>query len=220
MYFLIYTCEKSWKNYYNHYNDKEFKNDVIIKCDDDIVFIDLYKLPKFINFVKNNNYDVVFANTINNGVSAYYQQNKFNLIPKKLLDLEYPKDGRAGRLWRSGSYAEILHTFFIKNYKQFLDHDYNDEIIPINTRFSINFIGLRGCNFYKFVDCGIEDEYKLTVEHVKKRNFKNVLYADFYVSHLSSRLQVESGINLIKLLDMYKQLYNTIIQSERFKKKY
>ena len=70
------------------------------------------------------------------------------------------------------------------------------------------------------MDCGIEDEYKLTVEHVKKRNFKNVLYADFYVSHLSSRLQVESGINLIKLLDMYKQLYNTIIQSERFKKKY
>ena len=46
------------------------------------MFIDLFKLPKFIEFVKNNDYDLVFANTINNGVSAYYQQYKFNLIPK------------------------------------------------------------------------------------------------------------------------------------------
>ena len=30
------------------------KNDIIIKCDDDIVFIDLNKLPDFIQFIKNN----------------------------------------------------------------------------------------------------------------------------------------------------------------------
>jgi hypothetical protein len=77
-----------------------------MKCDDDIVFIDLYKLPNFINFIRNNNHDLVFANTINNGVSAFFQQNKFELIPKTLMDLEYPPNGLCGSLWESGKKAE------------------------------------------------------------------------------------------------------------------
>ena len=87
-FYFMDTCEKSWKNYYNHYNDKKYVNDIILKCDDDIVYIDLNKLPKFIDFVKNNEYDLVFANTINNGVAAYFQQNKYNLIPSDLMVLE------------------------------------------------------------------------------------------------------------------------------------
>jgi hypothetical protein len=95
-FYFMDTCQKNWNNYYNYYNDPIFENDIIIKCDDDIVFIDLYKLPKFINFIKNNDYDLVFANIINNGVSAYYQQNKYNLIPKEIMDLEYPTYGFQG----------------------------------------------------------------------------------------------------------------------------
>ena len=89
------TCEKSWKNYYTYYSNTkyEYEYSTIIKCDDDIVFINSIKLPNFIEFVKNNNYDLVFDNTINNGVSdgvsAYFQQNKFQLIPKKLMDIEF-----------------------------------------------------------------------------------------------------------------------------------
>ena len=66
------TCEKSWKNYYTYYTDAKYKEDIILKCDDDIVFIDLSKLPEFIEFVKQHDYDLVFAITINNGVSAYF----------------------------------------------------------------------------------------------------------------------------------------------------
>ena len=71
-FFLMDTCEKSWKNYYNYYSNIkfEYENCTILKCDDDIVFIDLLKLPNFIEFVKNNDCDLVFANTINNGVAA------------------------------------------------------------------------------------------------------------------------------------------------------
>ena len=76
-FYFMDTCKKSWENYYNHYTDYKYVNDIIIKCDDDIVFIDLNKLPKYLDFIKNNDYDLVFANTINNGVCAYYQQNKF-----------------------------------------------------------------------------------------------------------------------------------------------
>jgi hypothetical protein len=216
-FYFMDTCEKSWKNYYNYYNDKKFENDIIIKCDDDIVFIDLYKLPKFIDFIKNNDYDLVFANTINNGVSAYFQQNKYNLIPKEIMDLEYPRGGFCGSLWESGKKAEILHTYFVENYKKFLDYDYNNEIIPINTRFSINFFGYKGKNWHKIKDCYNDDEYNLTVDYVCNRQFNNILYSDFYVSHLSFFKQNETGINLDKLIDNYNELYITIEENGHFK---
>lgn len=210
-FYFMDTCEKSWRNYYNYYNDKNFENDIIIKCDDDIVFIDLNKLPKFIEFIKNNDYDLIFANTINNGVSAYFQQNKYNLIPKELMNLEYPNNGLCGSLWESGKKAEDLHNYFIENYKKFLDYEYNNEIIPIHTRFSINFFGYKGKNWYKIINCFHEDEYNLTVDYVKNKQFKNILYSDFYVSHLSFCRQNETGINLNDLIDKYHKLYYTTL---------
>jgi hypothetical protein len=218
-FYFMDTCEKNWNNYYNYYDNPIFKNDVIIKCDDDIVFIDLYKLPKFIDFIKNNDYDLVFANIINNGVSAYYQQNKYNLIPKEIMNLEYPPGGLCGTLWESGIKAETLHNYFINNYEKFLDYDYNNETIPINTRFSINLFGYKGKNWYKINppnnDHG-NDEYNLTVQFVKTQKFKNILYSDFYVSHLSFHKQNATGINLNKLLSSYNDLYSSIEQNGRF----
>jgi len=217
-FYFMDTCEKNWKNYYNYYNDKQFENDIIIKCDDDIVFIDLYKLPKFIDFIKKNDYDLVFANIINNGVSAYFQQNKYNLIPKEIMDLEYPPNGVCGSLWESGKKAELLHDYFTKNYKKFLDYEYNNEIIPINTRFSINFFGYKGKNWHKIKDCYYgDDEHNLTVDYVYNRQFNNILYSDFYVSHLSFYKQNETGINLNKLIDNYNELYITIEENGRCK---
>jgi hypothetical protein len=211
-FYFMDTCEKSWKNYYNYYDQQKYTNDIILKCDDDIVFIDLNKLPKFIDFVKNNNYDLVFANTINNGVASYFQQNKYNLIPKDLMNLEYPKNGFCGTLWESGKKAESLHNYFIENYKNFLDYQYNNEIIPINTRFSINFFGYKGKNWKKIINCFKDDEYILTVVYTKNKDFKNILYTDFYVSHLSFYKQVETGINSNDLLDKYNKLYNSIYE--------
>ena len=215
-FYFMDTCEKSWKNYYNYYKDKKFENDIVIKCDDDIVFIDLYKLPNFIQFIRNNECDLVFANIINNGVSAYFQQNKFNLIPKSLMNLEYPKGGFRGSLWESGNKAEKLHNYFIENYKKFLDYEYNNEIIQIKTRFSINFFGCKGKKWYKIADIDNNDEYILTVDYIKNKQFKNILYTDLYVSHLSFYKQNETDINLNNLIDKYHKLYNTIIETKRF----
>ena len=216
-FYFMDTCEKSWKNYYSYYSSKTYENDIIIKCDDDIVFVDLYKLPKFIDFIKNNNYDLVFANTINNGVAAYFQQNKYHLIPQELMELEYPVGGYYGSLWESGQKAERLHDFFIAHYDSFLDYNYNNDIIPINTRFSINFFGYKGKNWHKLQDSYPDDEYNLTVDYVKNRQFNNVLYSDFYVSHLSFYKQNETDIDLHKLLRSYDTLYWTMVETGRFK---
>ena len=44
-----------------------------------------------------------------------------------------------GSLWDSGLKAEQLHNYFIENYYKFITHDYDKEIVQINSRFSINF---------------------------------------------------------------------------------
>ena len=215
-FYFMDTCEKSWKNYYNYYDNVIFKDDVIIKCDDDIVFIDLNKLPQFIDFIKNkgDDYDLIYANTINNNVAAYFQQNKYNLIPTNLMILEYPPEGRCGTLWESGEKAEILHNYFIENNQKFLNYDYNNDIIEITSRFSINFIGYKGNKWYKIKDTCLhnnEDEYNLTFDYVKNRGFKNVLYTDFYVSHLSFFSQTHA-MNIDDLISKYSVLYSKIHQ--------
>jgi hypothetical protein len=209
-FYFMDTCEKSWKNYYNYYNNPKFADDIILKCDDDILFIDLNKLPNFIKFIRDNDYDLVFANTINNGVSAYYQQNKYGLIPKSLINLEYV-NGWGGSLWESGKKANKLHNYFIENYKQFLDYNYNEEMIPINIRFSINFFGYKGNKWGKIINCYGDDEHNLTVDYVNNRQFKNILYTDCYVSHLSFYKQIETGIDLCDLIEKYANLSKIIL---------
>jgi hypothetical protein len=206
-FFYMDTCEKSWKNYYEHYTHKRFENDIILKCDDDIVFLDIPKLPGFIDFVRNNNYDLVLANTINNGVSAHIQQNKYGLIPESLMHCEMPPGGLCGSIWASGEKATILHNYFIDNYKSFTNHNYGNDIIPVPTRFSINFFGYKGSNWHRIADCYSNDEAHLTVTFVETKNFVNVLYPNFYVAHLSFWRQVETNIDSTNLLRRYNDLF-------------
>jgi len=205
--YLMDTCEKSWKNYYQHY--KSFSEDIILKCDDDIVFMDLERMSDYLQFIQENDYDLVFANTINNGVSAYYQQHVFHLIPES-IPLEYPPGGYCGSLWDSGEKANDLHDYFLEHYPSFLTKEY-PKIIPISTRFSINFFGYKGKNWHKICDCYLDDEYILTVEYLNQ-GFKNVLYPSFYVSHLSFYRQNETGIHLDRLRSKYDLLAKRLLE--------
>lgn len=207
--FFMDPCEKTWKNYYEYYDKEEFKHDIIIKCDDDILFIDVPRLPSFFDFVREKKeIDIVFANIINNGVAAFYQQNKFKLIPKSLLELEYPAQGLNGSLWQSGDKAEILHKYFIENVDSFLKTSIKDDFIYIFSRFSINFFAIRGEKWNKIKDCYKDDELHLTVTFVQnERKMLNVLYPHLFVSHLSFYKQVETGIHVEQLQNKYDDLF-------------
>jgi hypothetical protein len=206
--YFMDTCEKSWKNYYQYYADVQFSEDIILKCDDDIVFMDLNRLPSYLQFIRDHDYDLVFANTINNGVSAYYQQHDFQLIPES-IPLEYPLGGLCGSLWESGQKANELHDYFLEHYSSFLTKEYPEEI-PIHTRFSINFFGYKGKHWHKIQNCYKDDEYELTVEYLNK-GFKNILYPSFYVSHLSFNRQNETGIHLDRLRGKYDLLAKRLL---------
>lgn len=206
--YFMDTCEKSWKNYYEYYDDPQFSEDIILKCDDDIVFMDLKRLPDYLQFIQDHDYDLVFANTINNGVAAYYQKHAFHLIPES-IPLEYPVGGFCGSLWESGEKANELHDYFLDHYSSFLTKEY-PEAIPIYTRFSINFFGYKGKDWHKIKGCYADDEYNLTVEYLDK-GFKNIMYVPFYVSHLSFNRQNETGIHLDRLRSKYDALAKLLL---------
>jgi dTDP-4-amino-4,6-dideoxygalactose transaminase len=95
-------CQKRpWFNYYHHYASPEYKDDIIIKCDDDIVFMDLTKLQEFINyrkkifnFYKNNlkkiNDKIIITPYSNNNKPSYHLfviSINFKTIKSKKIEL-------------------------------------------------------------------------------------------------------------------------------------
>ena len=67
----ISSCH--WGGYYSeNLND----NDILIKCDDDIVFIDVNNFESYINSMKHGKF--YYPNIVNNDVCAYYQQKYDN----------------------------------------------------------------------------------------------------------------------------------------------
>ena len=98
--------------YYNA-NVAEYSEAVILKCDDDIVFLDLDKVEEFVSFRRRHDeFLLVSANVVNNGVCAFFQQRS-GVIPPEEDAFELPPDGLCGTLWSDGAKAERLHRLFL-----------------------------------------------------------------------------------------------------------
>ncbi len=237
-----FSQRPDWYDYYEYYDLRRlsYPNDIIIKCDDDVVFIDVFKLPYFLSRVREENElldGVLFANIINNGVAAHYQQTLWNLLPKDVLgEFEYPEGGFCGTLWSSGETANKLHEYFLSHWEEIIRPNgtfpsitetfgntrkhavyYEPEFIPILTRFSINFFAIQAKNWYKIKDIGVDDEYHLTKTLTKYGVLKNYLSTNFFVSHLSFSRQNVS-FNATKLLNMYDTLYEDYVMKNNLYK--
>jgi len=220
---MIPESKDTWKDYYQHYNGAHYMNHTIIKCDDDIVFIDIERLPMFIEKTRmeNSPADIIYANTINNGVAAYYQQYLFHLIPEEVGVFEYPAGGYGGTLWESGEKAAKLHVYFMDNYRRFLENDYSaSELVDIHTRFSINFFAIKGENWHKIADAYLgsdngTDEYNISVAFRESRGLTTAMYAPFYVSHLSFYQQ--RHFSLDHILTLYAGFYQMQLKLPRLK---
>lgn len=206
-FYLMDVCDKNKTHYYcDYYKNINFIKDNIIKCDDTISYIDLQKLPKFIKFIESNDVcDLVLANIINNNTCSLYQQNKYNLIPKSLIDFNTQNNGNF-----LNNNDEKIHNFFIENYTSFLDYEYDNEVIQIETndQCNFNFIGYKADIFYKFAND--YDSSSLDI-FLKNKKFKNVMYSDFYVSYLSKKY-LPNEFTVYKLSYNYNQFYNKLYE--------
>lgn len=180
-----------------------FSNSIFLKCDDDIVYVDLEKLSEFIEFRRTNpKYVVVSANVVNNGVCAYWQQVAGS-IPEQVGHFERPPGGFGGSLWQSAERASELHDYFLQTEDKRLPLP--AKVIDWNERQSINFIAWLGRDLIHMALPKGDDEHALTVGLPTFLNRPTAIYADFTVSHLSFGPQ-EKGLDLDRLIDGYDAL--------------
>ncbi len=169
---------------YQYYGARreEFSRDILLKCDDDIVYFDLDKLAEFIAFRRaHQEYFLVSANVVNNGVCAFFQQQA-GAIPASLMALEMPPAGMCGSLWGSGAKAEALHRYFLAASQKFGGER---PPIPWNERISINFVALLGGDLVHIPDLTADDEHDLCYGVRKRARKTNCIFPGFVAAHLS-----------------------------------
>ncbi|MDL2410571.1 hypothetical protein PY650_34340 [Rhizobium calliandrae] len=180
-----------------------FSSAVFLKCDDDIVYLDIEKLNEFIEFRRANpNYFVVSANVVNNGVCAYLQQLG-GALPDELGHFEHPPGGFGGSLWQSAERATQLHDFFLEKNDKHLPLP--NKVVEWKERQSINFISWLGKDLLHMGLPKGDDEYALTVDLPTFLDRPTAIYADFTVSHLSFGPQ-EHGLDVDRLINAYDAL--------------
>lgn len=185
---------------------KTFEDSLFLKCDDDIVYMELEKLSAFIEFRRaQRNYFIVSANVVNNGVCAYLQQSAGSL-PEELGVFEYPPGGFGGTLWQSPDRARELHEFFLRNEARPLP--FAGPVVEWGERQSINFIAWLGRDIAHMSMPRGDDELALSVSIPTYLNRPNAIYSGFTVSHLSFGPQ-ERGLDVQPLIDAYEALMHT-----------
>ncbi len=190
---------------------QQFADTIFLKCDDDIVYMDVDKLSDFIEFRRANpHYFVISANVVNNGVCAYFQQAAGS-IPESVGHFERPPGGFGGSLWLSGETATRLHDFFLQKGDQ--DMPLPTKVVDWRERQSINFIAWLGKDLLTMALPKGDDEYYLTVDLPTFLNRPTAIYSDFVVSHLSFGPQ-ENALDVERLIHGYQRLMLSKLAAE------
>ena len=203
---LMHVRNKSkWREYYQHYTRDRYPDHVIIKCDDDIVYIDI---DGFADFISRRLADrtslLAFPSIVNNGVCAHYQQNA-----GLLGDLEdMPYDTYYGKLLMNGELCGRLHSYFLNDVEGFVaaSRGLQSIVHPIGDRISINFFAVLSEDLGIFQEIGDDDERDITTL-VPPAHGRHV-YVDmrFVVAHLSFNTQGRTGLDEAGVLRRYAAL--------------
>ena len=203
-----------WHSYYDHYRAMVADGGgaehcdpfVLIKCDDDVVTIDVEHFTDLLDFrIDHPEYLLVFPNIVNNGVAAHLQQSN-GVVPHDLMELEMPPGGLCGSLWDSGDKCIKLHEHFLSDPARFAYAGHH-EIEP-GMRVSINCFAVLPEHVEMVFDneAGRDDEAYLTIVAPTRLGMRKAVFNGAYVAHLSFYRQEEQfrGEQLAKLLEGYR----------------
>ena len=216
------SLEKSYafyKSAYYFYSKSFFSNANFVKCDDDVIFLDVEYFDNFLQKVKdidkNSEYYMVSANVVNNGVCANIQQN-YGAIPKSIETFNMPHcdyylGGANAKYWDYGEKSQLLHQYFLDNKDSYISSSRTQysQLVDCGTLFSINFIGFKQTPISYFItDNYNKDENYLTLELSKILQKKILVETSFVVSHLSFHSQLKKQNDKLLLVEYNKLLKN------------
>ncbi len=193
------------------------RNTIYIRIDDDICFIERNAIDLLLKFrIENPSYFLVYANIINNSICSYISQKQGNLDFSK-GNLTYNVFCERG--WKSGEIASLIHSKFIKDYRNNLLNSYKYErwVLSDFERVSVNFITWFGKDFYEFngIIEDLDEEKWLSVDKPKYINKHNCICGSAIVSHYSYHMQREYLELKTSILQEYKTISEELASSDR-----
>jgi hypothetical protein len=191
----------AWSEYYAFYAQASYAaDDVVIKCDDDVVYIDVERMQLFLDHVAPNG--LYYPNIVNNDVCAYMQTHYqvHALFPESDVYAHYNRDTVPLSDWHNGWYtrhdrASAIHTQFLQNPESFL---INAPPFPWSGRISINcFAGRFACIQVAYeqlnATCSSDDEAFLSWDLFQTRTsapeLKSYIVPFMRVVHFAFNLQ-------------------------------
>lgn len=174
----------SWKVFYQ-FLDIFSDNDVIAKCDDDTLYLDIETLRAAFKFRWNNRQPyLMHANCINNGITTYHQHKK-GIWNTNETDI-YPSCGLTGPLFSFPEIACMHHKTFttdlLKTHDNIQKYQLNENIL-FQQRVSINFIFMLGTDRQALSKIDLQDEYNVSCKLPQNADRANCIIGDFTVSH-------------------------------------
>lgn len=201
--------KRSWSEYYMHYTKERYQDHIIIKCDDDIVFIDVEQFGKFIeNRIRSPDTLLAFPSIINNALCSNFQQDAGFLDVEKSGLGCFPFNSRQGRLWKDGILAENLHDHFIDCLEEYRKKSskLSTRMVKKGVRVSINLFAIMSKDLDVFKNMGSDDEHDLTVFKTAKLNRQNHVDLSCFVAHLAFAKQRATGMNEKRILERYANI--------------
>ena len=204
-----------WSPFYKTLATKLYdEKSIIIKCDDDILFIDIYGLKSALeDRWKDKESFLIHSNCINNGLCGYYLRNKFPMLKTQLSI--YPKGGLLGVLFEKPELAYAMHLQFLKDINNNISNlnNYIIDDVYFSNRISINFILIRGSDLKYLENVSTQDEYELSSKIPEELLRQNKIKGDFITSHYSYALQEKIFNVNDKLRLQYEKLVHFYINN-------
>ena len=184
--------KKNYLEYYKYYNKERYPEDdtVLIKCDDDIVYIDV---DAFENFIKKRKEQI----------NVYIMSPMIVNHPTTNYILKQTDKGD----FFSSEFCTHIHEKFLNNELSKIN-GLITHITDDNSRFNINFIAILSKDFYVFTHPSIEIDDEGTLSKLSQvYNWYIVIDGEFFVSHMAFTKQRENGFEESDLLKKYSRLF-------------
>jgi hypothetical protein len=189
---------------YSFFADYIDPNEIYIRLDDDIVFIESGSLKRLFDArIEDTSSFLLYGNIINNAIITHIHQRAGN------FDFSYGKaryDCLCDTGWKDPNFAENIHREFLKKYPAGHKFTIPDWILYDYERVSINVISWRGDEFLKFSGkVGENEEDWLSVHQPNFIGKQNRIIGDTLFVHYAFYTQ-RGHIDSTDLLQQYEKL--------------
>lgn len=205
---LVPNSKETYTDYYKYYRSWRYPDPetVLIKSDDDIVYIDVSKFQEFIDERRAHKDAIMFSPAIVNNPVCQNIQKEVGLLPG-FKDSEY-------NLADDADHARKIHAFFWELLHKSQSTD-RIRIIPVSFnqqfKFNINFIAILGKDFDILFDNEVientvcDEPFLGSISPIK---LQRSIYIDmhFIVAHMAFTGQRNNGFDETSLLARYSEL--------------